>query len=287
MYTLHADSSCLICRDLKLANWLFTKDGRIILADFGLGKKQVAKKQRQSIGVGTMNMMAPEQCVGKGIYDSSVDVWGYGMVLLELCDDEPFKKLSDAQIAEMWKQLEMEEAQGLIDEMVKPLMNAAELQPVAELLQVIQGCLRVNPAERIEWGDILDKLSTLSESLAVPRDGRVRIQSVTPCSVSPCGSSMARGLDDELMDGAMSGLSLRGASCSPGFGSPMQMESFDASPPSSPSPLQYSPASAYFDDATGQQWCVVCQTYQDPADLDYVHGSYHCSTSCLSSRRRQ
>ena len=73
---------------------------------------------------------------------------------------------------------------------------------------------------------MLDGLSRLSERLGVPMDGRVRVQKVAGGSVSPCGSIMARGLDDEMMAG-MSGLSLKSASCSPRLGSPMHMEQFN------------------------------------------------------------
>jgi hypothetical protein len=43
----------------------------------------------------------------------------------------------------------------------------------------------------------------------------------------------------------------------------------------------------YFDDATGQQWCVICEQYKDPSELVYVAGSYHCSTPCVTGRRRR
>lgn len=229
MYYLHQNR--ILHRDLKLANWLFTVDGKVMLADFGLGKRQESsgskKQPRHSIGVGTMNMAAPEQIVGRGAYDLSADVWGFGAVLLELIDDEPFKRLTDAQIKQMWKRLKKEEAQMLVDEMIdecahsprgvegvceclegRPYMDAL----VPEMMQVLRGCLQVDPTMRLQWPDILGLLSGLSGKLGVPKDGRVQIShewkrgdrkniSVTHCS-------MASALDDELLHGKMSGLSL-------------------------------------------------------------------------------
>merc|ERR1719247_3526409 len=83
---------------------------------------------------------------------------------------------------------------------------------VPEMMQVLRGCLQVDPTMRLQWPDILGLLSGLSGKLGVPKDGRVQIShewkrgdrkniSVTHCS-------MASELDDELLDGKMSGLSL-------------------------------------------------------------------------------
>ncbi|MBI3900592.1 MAG: protein kinase [Chlamydiia bacterium] len=79
----------IIHQDLKPANCLITKDGNLLIADFGGSVIQGSKKC-----MGTPEYMAPTQGI---IIDMKNDVWSAGMILLELVteDVEPyFKSLS-------------------------------------------------------------------------------------------------------------------------------------------------------------------------------------------------
>jgi serine/threonine protein kinase len=74
-------------RDIKTDNLLFSSTGEIKLADFGFGVRSSEVSKRKSI-VGTPYWMAPE--VIRGIeYDTKVDIWSLGIMILELAEGEP------------------------------------------------------------------------------------------------------------------------------------------------------------------------------------------------------
>jgi serine/threonine protein kinase len=76
----------IIHRDLKLANILREKSGRVIIADFGLAKwfdpDNTQALQSGRAGAGTPAYMAPEQCLGKPEYRS--DLYSLGVIAYEL-----------------------------------------------------------------------------------------------------------------------------------------------------------------------------------------------------------
>ena len=85
LHSLH-----IVHRDLKPDNVLISPNGHIAIADFGLARSFSRKRWancRMTDPVGTAGYLAPEildhhrRTTG---YSSSVDVWGYGMILLEM-----------------------------------------------------------------------------------------------------------------------------------------------------------------------------------------------------------
>eukprot|EP00754_Rhynchopus_humris_P011730 Rhum_TRINITY_DN14247_c15_g1::Rhum_TRINITY_DN14247_c15_g1_i1::g.77147::m.77147/K10297/FBXO11; F-box protein 11 len=71
-----------IHRDIKPTNIFFTKDDAVRLGDFGLSRR--CEEAGRKTVVGTPYYFAPELLLRQR-YTNKVDIWGIGVVLLELC----------------------------------------------------------------------------------------------------------------------------------------------------------------------------------------------------------
>uniref|UniRef100_A0A665VXD4 non-specific serine/threonine protein kinase n=1 Tax=Echeneis naucrates TaxID=173247 RepID=A0A665VXD4_ECHNA len=83
----------IIHRDLKAGNILFTLDGDVKLADFGVSAKNTKTLQRRDSFIGTPYWMAPEVVMCETSkdrpYDYKADIWSLGVTLIELAQIEP------------------------------------------------------------------------------------------------------------------------------------------------------------------------------------------------------
>jgi serine/threonine protein kinase len=77
----------MIHRDVKSINILFTKDGKPMLADFGIAKLLDLEETQDLTGpgaaIGTPEYMSPEQATGQDV-DSRSDIYSLGIVLYEM-----------------------------------------------------------------------------------------------------------------------------------------------------------------------------------------------------------
>jgi cyclin-dependent kinase 10 len=98
---LHA--RCVLHRDLKLSNLLYTNAGMLKLADFGLARNAspVAGSGALTPRVVTLWYRAPELLLGCTQYGTPVDAWAAGCILGELLRREPLFPGTDE--AETWR----------------------------------------------------------------------------------------------------------------------------------------------------------------------------------------
>uniref|UniRef100_A0A4W4GX01 non-specific serine/threonine protein kinase n=1 Tax=Electrophorus electricus TaxID=8005 RepID=A0A4W4GX01_ELEEL len=90
---LYLHENKIIHRDLKAGNILFTLDGDVKLADFGVSAKNTKTLQRRDSFIGTPYWMAPEVVMCETSkdrpYDYKADIWSLGVTLIELAQIEP------------------------------------------------------------------------------------------------------------------------------------------------------------------------------------------------------
>ncbi|KAI9981732.1 hypothetical protein PInf_009497 [Phytophthora infestans] len=83
---LHSLDPIVLHRDLKSMNILLSDEWDAKLTDFGVSRKWTA--ETMTAGVGTRRWMAPEVMMGKH-YDTSADIFSFGVVLSELDSHQP------------------------------------------------------------------------------------------------------------------------------------------------------------------------------------------------------
>jgi|SRR5579859_4994877 len=90
---LHAQRPPIIFRDVKPANVMLTKMGRIYLIDFGIARHYTAEQSRDTAPLGSPGYAAPEQ-YGKAQTTAQTDIYGLGATLQTmLTGKEPLEML--------------------------------------------------------------------------------------------------------------------------------------------------------------------------------------------------
>ncbi len=146
----HAHGRGIVHRDVKASNVLFTEDGHIKIADFGLAKIAAQKNAGLTdpgATVGTPPSMSPEQALGHPV-DQRSDIFSLGLVLFEsIAGEMPFRGLR---------------ATALLREIVytpaPPLSRFREDVPGA-LQAVVSKALEKNPESRYQsMAELVDAL---------------------------------------------------------------------------------------------------------------------------------
>uniref|UniRef100_A0A7M4ELN3 Serine/threonine-protein kinase WNK4 n=1 Tax=Crocodylus porosus TaxID=8502 RepID=A0A7M4ELN3_CROPO len=141
LHFLHTRSPPIIHRDLKCDNIFITgPTGSVKIGDLGLATLKRASFAKSVIG--TPEFMAPEMYEEK--YDEAVDVYAFGMCMLEMATSEyPYSECQNA--AQIYRKV----TSGL-----KP--NSFYKVKVPELKEIIEGCIRMNKNERYTIQDLLE-----------------------------------------------------------------------------------------------------------------------------------
>ncbi len=78
-----------IHRDIKTENILVTSKGEFKLADFGIAGELQGSLLKRNTMIGTPFFLAPEVIVNEDGYGTKVDIWSFGISLLEMAEKQP------------------------------------------------------------------------------------------------------------------------------------------------------------------------------------------------------
>ncbi|XP_075066710.1 serine/threonine-protein kinase WNK1 isoform X3 [Mixophyes fleayi] len=141
LHFLHTRTPPIIHRDLKCDNIFITgPTGSVKIGDLGLATLKRASFAKSVIG--TPEFMAPEMYEEK--YDESVDVYAFGMCMLEMATSEyPYSECQNA--AQIYRR---------VTSGVKPA--SFDKVAIPEVKEIIEGCIQQNKDERYAIKDLLN-----------------------------------------------------------------------------------------------------------------------------------
>ncbi|XP_030627584.1 serine/threonine-protein kinase WNK1 [Chanos chanos] len=133
LHFLHTRAPPIIHRDLKCDNIFITgPTGSVKIGDLGLATLKRSSFAKSVIG--TPEFMAPEMYEEK--YDESVDVYAFGMCMLEMATSEyPYSECQNP--AQIYRRVTSGVKPGSFDKVAIP-----------EVKEIIEGCIRQNKDER-------------------------------------------------------------------------------------------------------------------------------------------
>lgn len=140
LHFLHSRVPPILHRDLKCDNVFITgPSGSVKIGDLGLATLKRASFAKSVIG--TPEFMAPEMYEEK--YDEAVDVYAFGMCMLEMATSEyPYSECQNA--AQIYRK---------VTSGTKP--NSFYKVKMPEVKEIIEGCIRTDKNERFTIQDLL------------------------------------------------------------------------------------------------------------------------------------
>lgn len=144
-------SKKIIHRDLKPQNILVDKNGRLKIGDFGLAKSFEIKPCVYNNNIVTLWYRSPELLHGCTSYDSYIDMWSVGCIIVEMITKEPlFEGYNEKEQLKI-----IEHAFKNIHLYLSRILNVIP----KSLWEIILGCLEYDYRRRITASMALDILS--------------------------------------------------------------------------------------------------------------------------------
>jgi serine/threonine-protein kinase len=157
-----AHAQGVIHRDIKPANVMITREGKVLVMDFGIARLISGPETapQTSAVLGTASYLSPEQAQGQPV-DARSDIYALGVVLYEMLTGRP-PFTGDSPMAIAYKQVNATpEAPSSLNPDVPPELDA-----------VVMRALSKNPANRYQTGrefaDDLERARTGGQVLATP-----------------------------------------------------------------------------------------------------------------------
>ncbi|KAL8159961.1 hypothetical protein V2J09_001498 [Rumex salicifolius] len=156
----HCDPK-IIHRDVKAANILLDEDFEAVVGDFGLAKLMDYKDTHVTTAVrGTIGHIAPEY-LSTGKSSEKTDVFGYGIMLLELITGQ--RAFDLARLANDDDVMLLDWVKGLLKEkklemLVDPDLKIYTETEVEQLIQVALLCTQSSPMDRPKMSEVVKML---------------------------------------------------------------------------------------------------------------------------------
>lgn len=132
----------VIHRDIKAANILISREGRVKLCDFGVAAQLTSTALKRTTMAGTPYWMAPEVITEGATYNAKADIWSTGITIYEMATGNPPYSDKDAL-----------RAMQLITQHEPPRLEGRQYGPL--LKEIIAICLEEKPDLRPTAEDVL------------------------------------------------------------------------------------------------------------------------------------